>query len=173
MVTNVPGPVGLPGADGAAGATGPQGPAASLATHSVYGSSSIATYQLASASVLAAAALLNLNPTPPSVVLADAGTYLLFARARFDGAGLTLTTQTLTVYLYDTGVPGVIANTTRKVVVPALSAVTCTVAEVVLPAVAYVAAAGATIQLWGVMSAVTGAGTIACVEADILAIKIA
>jgi hypothetical protein len=44
---------------------------------------------------------------------------------------------------------------------------------VVLPVVAYVAAAGATIQLWGVMSAVTGAGTISAVEADILAVKIA
>lgn len=116
--------------------------------------------------------MLSLSPTPPQLTL-SAGTFLIFARARFDGSGLTLTTQTLTTYLYDTVAAAAIANTTRVVAFKPQTTLTGTCAEIVTPVVACVVTGGAVIQLWGVMSALTGAGTIVAVEADIIAVQIA
>ncbi len=170
---NVPGPAGfdgLPGPQGPAGPAGPAGPPGpgGLTTYAVYGDATTAAYTLT-----ATPALLNLSPVFPSVVLALAGTYLVFARARFDGVGASTTTQNLTTKLRC--VNNTIAdvpNTTRVFDFIPGTTVTGTLAEVVTPMVAYVAAAGDNLQLFGSLSGATGAGTITCTEADIFCMKI-
>ena len=183
IVTNVPGPqgnAGATGAQGAIGATGPQGPAGTSwnpFTYSAYGNSSTSTYQLASSGAAPTIQLLNLSPQAPSVVLAVAGTYLLLARVRIDMSGLTTGGTTTTITTKLRCVNNTIAdvpNTNRVFdVYNYLSTVgTGTLAELTVPPVVYTATAGDNIQIWGAASAVTSAGTIFCVEADILAIKI-
>lgn len=177
VITQVPGPQGFqgaPGTDGATGQAGPAGPAQVINSYPGYGSSSNATFPLPNPT----AALLALSPFVAQVVLPAAGTYLLFGRARFDAsAGTTLTTQLLTTYLWDTSVPGAVANTTRSVQLGNMSAITYpqTVAEITTPVVAHTVTAGTTIQIWGGLNAPVGAGggSIVCVDADIVAVKIA
>lgn len=147
---------------GPAGASGPQ-----IGYTTAFGSGTVYT-------MTASSALLNLGTTTPSVTLAQAGTYLLFARARFDGVGATLTTQTLTTKIRRTNNTAAdVSNTTRVFDFVPSTTTSGTMAEISLLAVPYVATAGDTLQLWGGLSGLPGAGSITCVEADIVAIQIA
>lgn len=150
-----------PQTPGPAGAPGP-----TIGTTAAYGIGTAYT-------LTASAALLNLGTTPPQVTLAQAGTFLLFARMRFDGVAASLTTQTLTTYLYDLSQSSPVPNTTRVFDFTPQTAVSGTLAEVLVPIVAYVATAGATIQVWGGLSGLPSGGSIKCVEADIIAVQIA
>ena len=165
VVTQVPGPSGIQGIPGPAGSV-------TVLTVAGYGSSASAPYTLATSSSAVAPALLYLTPTQPQITLPTAGTYIIRARARFDGTAVTLTTQTLTTYLYDVGAGGIVPNTNRTFAfLPQITA-TGTLAEIVTPDVQYTVAAATTIQLWGGVNAPTGAGTITCVDADIFAMQI-
>ena len=151
--TQVPGPAGAPGP--------------TIGTTSVYGSGTAYTMKVTPA-------MLSLGTTPPSLILAQAGTYLIFARARFDAVSATMTTQTLTTKLTCiNNTVADLANTTRVFDFLPIINTSGTVAEILVPVTAYVATAGDTIQMWGSLSGATGAGTITCVEADIIAVQIA
>lgn len=101
------------------------------------------------------------------------GKYMIEARARIDGTGATLTTQTLTVQLFSVTQGAAIPNTTRIFDFVPSTTTTGTRAIITIAPVFYVAlAANEVIQMYGVVSAVTGAGTITCVEADLTAVEI-
>ena len=94
-------------------------------------------------------------------------------RARFDGVGATLTTQTLTTKLRRTNNTAAdLANTTRVFDFVPCTTTSGTMAEIVMPQTAYAATNGDIIQMWGALSGATGAGTITCVEADLIAVKL-
>lgn len=167
---NVTPPVQVPGPEGVTGfgPQGPQGPAGTIPTPiAAYGSGTAYT-------MTASQALLNLGTVQPSIVLTLAGTYLLYGRARFDGVGATMTTQTLTTKLRCiNNTVADVSNTTRVFDFIPSTTTSGTFAEITVPVVAYVASAGDNIQMFGALSGATGAGTITCVEADLVAVKIA
>ncbi|HUD83431.1 MAG TPA: hypothetical protein VMQ67_08000 [Candidatus Saccharimonadales bacterium] len=147
---------------GQTGSTGPQG---TIAVYSAYGSGT--AYSLTTS-----AALLNLGTTPPSVALPAAGTYLIFGRIRLDGASATVTSQTTTTYVYDSGASAIVPNSERTFAFMPVTTTSGTFAEITTPPVAYAISAPTTVQLWGFLSGALGAGAVNCIEADIVAVKI-
>lgn len=98
---------------------------------------------------------------------------MLQGRARVDGTGTTLTTQTLTVQLFSVTASAAVSNTTRVFDFVPSTTVTGTRTVISTPTVFYTCtAANEVIQMYGVVSAVTGAGTLTCVEADLTAVQI-
>lgn len=119
--------------------------------------------------------LLNLGTVQPSIVLVDAGTYLLFARGKFNGAsgGATTTTQILKMLIQCiNNTVGPVANTTKTFNFIPGTTIVGTLAELSILAVPYVATAGDNLQLFGSINAAV-TNTVECTEADIIAIKIA
>lgn len=164
----------MTGADGPQGEEGPPGPEASLIHYEAYGDSSSSVYEVASSSDHPASQLLNLAPTPPSIIIVEAGDYLIRARVKLNGAAVTLTTQVFTVKLYcANNTVADVPNTTRTFEFIPSTTITGTLVDIPLPDVVYTAAAGDNIQMWGSIDADTGAGEVNCVEADLIAIKIA
>ena len=171
------GPVGPPGPQGLmgyVGPTGPQGnPGPAIVTYAVYGSSSSSPYSLTTSP-----AYLNTSPTPPALALPAAGTYLLFARVRFDANALTWSSgqRTVTFYLYDATNLVTIPNSTRGLQINPGDfggGFSLTLPKGELPGVVYVINAPATIQLWGSQNSAVTSGTIDTIEADIIGLKIA
>lgn len=166
VVTNVP------GVQGPAGNPGATGPSFMSSTYTAYASGTPAVLT----SVMTA---LVLGSSSPSVTLGAAGTYLIFARARFDGAAVTTASYStkISIQLYNTNnATGLLANSNRSFVLyNYLSALgTGTVAEMDIPLQVYVTAnAGDTIVMQGQLSAGLAQGTVSCAEADIVAVKIA
>lgn len=119
------------------------------------------------------AALLNISPTPPAMVLTQPGTYLIWGRARFDGVGASLTTQTLTTKLRCANNTIADLSNTQRIFdfVPSITT-SGTMAEIVFPPVMYTAATGDNIQAWGNLSALPSVGSITCVECDLFALQI-
>ena len=168
VVTNIPGSPGLEGPQGPQGEQGEPGEAASLDTVAGYGSGSAYALTITSA-------LLNLGSTAPSITLADAGTYLLFAHARFDfNAATFAAVQTVTAKMRCVNnTIADVANSTKAFKMPIVTTITYTAGLYAPAPVAYVATAGDVIQLWGSVSVAPSAGSLDTVEADIFAVKIA
>jgi hypothetical protein len=125
-------------------------------------------------SLTATPALLTFGTTSPSLVLAQAGTYILFARVRYDTSAGTVTNQTVTTKLHcANNTVADVANTTTTLELPPQTTASYTAGIVTTPPTAYVASAGDNIQLWGSLSGALGAGNLNAVEADIMAIQIA
>lgn len=174
QIVEVPGATGINGDDGPQGEEGPPGPEASLIHYEAYGDSSTAVYELASSSAHPASQLLNLTPTAPSIVIVEAGDYVLRARIKANGAAVTLTTQVLTVKLRCVNnTVGDVTNSERTFEFIPSTTITGTLADITLPDVIYTATAGDNIEIWGSVSANTGAGEINCIEADLFALKVA
>lgn len=173
-VTNVPGPTGPSGTNGTNGTDGTNGTNGTNGTSWV--SSTIATYGSGTFTFTSFGSLnaLALHPTPPSVVLPGAGTYLLFARVKFNGAGgCTFSSgQTLTTQIHSITNLTAVPNTTR-VFAPVCTTLTGTLAEITFPVVAYIATGSDVLALYASLSAASDAGTVTCTEADIIAVQIA
>jgi hypothetical protein len=155
------------------GGQGPQGQAGTVATNAIYGAGTAYTLTAALAAVI-------LGTTSPVLVLPNAGTYVLFGRARFDTSGQAVTNNIfLTTQLYCTNnTVGAVSNTTRSVHIASTQGVTglpatYTAALVTIPPVVYTATAGDNITLYAAMNTLTLSGGMTCVDADIFAIQIA
>lgn len=159
-----------PGATISAGAgVSPGGIQGSFTSSSVYASGT-------AYSLTASSALLNFGTTDPSLTLATAGTYLLFARVRYDYNGATFAAvRTVTTKIRRTNNTAAdLTNATGAWKTDIITTLTYTAALQNLPVVAYTTAtAGDVIELWGVVSVVPTAGSLDAVEAEIVAIKIA
>lgn len=141
-------------------------PPGSYAPVSAYGSGTAYT-------LTATSALLALGTTTPAITLPVPGTYLIMGRARFDGVSATMTTQTLTTKVRRVNNTAAdLANTARVFDFIPVTTTSGTFAEITIPPTAYTAGAGDQLQMWGALSGATGAGTITCVEADIIAVKL-
>jgi hypothetical protein len=130
----------------------------------------------------AAPLLLNIGTNPPTLTLSSPGTYLLFARARFDyNAFLINSARTITMKLkrtnntpVDLTFPnGVLAQVNFKT--PASGTLTQTFGELTIPPLPYVAGAGLTdiIQLVGYVDLAWTSGTMDVTEASLVAVRIA
>jgi len=149
---------------GGLGATG----SSSLTSYSVYADGSV--YTLTATNVL-----LNFGTTDPSLTLTLAGTYLLFAKVRYDFVAWAQVSHTISTNLHST-TTGDINDSSTDFVLPDTSggAVTSTAASISLPVVVYTALAGEVVQIWGSLNSVPGGGeTITAVEASIVALRIA
>lgn len=159
-----------PSATIAAGAgVTPGGAPGSVSTLSVYGAGS--AYALTATS-----ALLNLGTTPPSLTITAAGTYLIFARVRYDYLGATFAaSRTVTTKLTRTNnTPADLTNGTSAWLTDIITTLTYTAQFQVLPPITYTTAnTNDIIQLWGAVSVVPTAGSLSAVECEIVAIKIA
>jgi hypothetical protein len=153
------------------GTTGPSGASGVEDVFTGYGNATSSSYTFT-----ATPSLLNLSPTPPSVVLTTAGTYLLFARLRIDVSSYLMTgITTITLYLYDSIAAAAVPHTTRVAkynnspVAPTLAA---TAFDMTLPIVAYAYAGGSgTISMYGSVDTTSNNHTI-CVDADVTAVQI-
>jgi hypothetical protein len=147
---SIPNLVNIPGTQGQTGPQGPAGPAGSIpAPVSAYGAGT--PYTLTTNQ-----SLLALANVQPSVALPVASTYLLFARARFDLVGAIAD----------------IPNTQRSIEIPIVTTASDTLPTGVIPVVAYSASAGDNIQMFGALSTLPSAGSVQCVEADLIAVNI-
>jgi hypothetical protein len=158
---------------GLQGPAGPQGPSNSALNYATsYGNSGTATYTLTTS-----AALFNLNPTPPSLTLNAAGTYMLFARTRIDAVGANWSTgqRNLVFFLYDDTNSVTVPNSVRSVTLAEAiygQSYQTTVPTGVIPPVPYQINGTTTVQMWGSLSSSIAGGTFQVIEADIVAIQI-
>lgn len=163
----------VPGVAGAVGPTGPEGPAgaagepAEIDEVEVFGSGSV--YSLTTTP-----ALVNLGTTTPAVQLGDAGTYLIFARARFDLNGATFAAvRTLTALIRNITAGADVTNSSAAQKVPIVTTLTFTL-PLYFKVFTYESSVdNELLQLWASISVLPSAGTVDCAEADIVAIKIA
>jgi hypothetical protein len=121
-------------------------------------------------------ALLNLGTTPASLTITTAGTYLLFARVRYDYNGATFAAvRTVTTKIRRTNNTAAdVTNATGAWKTQIITTLTFTAALQNLPVVQYTTAtAGDILQLWGSVNTVPSAGSLDAVEAEIVAVKIA
>ena len=169
VTVQVPGPT---GPQGSPGAIGPAGPAGTIPVP-------VSSYNTGGTNVLATSGAATANGPifgnnlPQIILPVLGGTYLLRARTRVDGSGATLTTQTLTIQLYSVTEAAAVGNTTRIFKFVPCTTTSGTMAELITPDVIYKAqATNEVIQLYGVVSAATGAGTLVCVEADMFAVQL-
>lgn len=168
VITDVIGSPGLPGEQGATGADGPAGPAAELIYRSAFGGGTPFEMPVNDTPVL-----LSLGTTQPSIVLPE-GTWMIGGRARFDGDGATLTDQVLQTYFKCiNNTPAILDSTDRSIQFIPQTTVDGTLAMQFYCPVPYVATEGDNIQFFGAIDKALGAGKIYCIEADIVALKIA
>jgi hypothetical protein len=122
----------------------------------------------------ATAAQMAFGTTTPALSGLTPGTYLIFGRVNFKSVGATLVnTDTITSYLYDTSVPGIIPNSSTVLNCPAQTTLTNTLAVIQTPPILYVVTSVSVIQLWGVMNVIPSAGSVTAVEASIVAVRVA
>lgn len=167
VTVQVPGADGLPGEDGPQGEQGPPGPEASLTVYSEFGSGE---FEMPTDDT---DVLLEVSPTP-SIVLVEEGTYLISGKAKFNADGATLTTQILTALLQcvnNTVAP--VDNSTETFEFIPSTTIDGTLCEITWQNIPYEAAAGDNIQIYGSINAALGAGVVNCVEAYIVALKVA
>ena len=118
-------------------------------------------------------ALVNLGTTPLSLTLPSAGTYLIFAAARYDYVGTTYAANhTLTQKLRDTTAAADVANSSAAIEMAVITTLSYTIDTLSAPAVTYVAAGANTIQLWASFDVAPGAGSIQAISGYIMAIKL-
>lgn len=172
LPVQIPGSPGQMGNQGIPGAQGIPGPAGSIPTP-VSSYNATGTNVLATSSVATANGAIFGTSLPQVILPVMGGVYELQARARVDGAGATLSTQTLTVQLFSVTASAAIANTTRVFDFVPSTTVSGTRTVINTPTVFYTCTAtNEVIQMYGVVSAATGAGTLVCVEADLTAVQI-
>lgn len=119
-------------------------------------------------------ALLAFGTTSPTVTIPTTGVYRLRSRARIDLVGTTYAAnQTVTLKLRRTAaVAGDIPNATTTTEFDIVTTKSYTAFNGWLPEVEFSATAGDVIQLWGAISANTGAGSVQAVEATLLAVPL-
>lgn len=147
----------------------PGGIQGALTSLSVYASGS--AYSLTNTS-----ALLDFGTTDPSLTITEAGTYLLFARVRYDyNAATFAAVRTVTSKLRRTNNTAAdVSNSSASWKTDIITTLTYTAVIHTLPVVSYTTAnTDDVIQLWGDVSTVPSAGSLDAVEASIVALKIA
>lgn len=159
----------LPIADGGTGATTAAAALSNLgiAQNITAAYASGAAYTLTNVSQLMA-----FGTTSPTITIPTTGVYLILARARIDFVGTTFAAnQTCTLKVRRTAaVAGDIANATITYEFDIVTTRTQTTFDAYLPIVQFSATAADVIQLWGVISAAPGAGSVEAVEATLIAI---
>lgn len=117
-------------------------------------------------------ALLDFGTTDPTLIIDQAGTYLIRARVRLDYTGATFAAnQTVTLKLRRTNNTAAdVANSSCAVVTGIITTVTGTFMVVELPEVQYVTTnTDDQLEIWGDVTVVPSAGTLDAVEASIVA----
>lgn len=159
-----------PGATISSGAgVSPGGIEGTVTDQSVYASGS-------AYSLTATSALLDFGTTDPSITLTTAGTYLLFARVRYDyNAATFASVRTVTTKIRRTNNSAAdVTNATGSWKTQIITTLTFTAALQNLPVVQYTTTtSGDILQLWGSVNVVPSAGSLDAVEAEIVAVKIA
>ncbi len=119
-------------------------------------------------------ALVNLGTTPPSITLADAGTYLLLARAGLKYNVATFAAvRTVTLKLRRTNnTPADLSNAITTFLTSIITLLTFTAGSLVVPPVIYTAQNGDVVQLFGSIDTLPTAGSIDITECEIVAIKL-
>ncbi len=120
-------------------------------------------------------ALVDFGTTDPSLVLDNAGTYLICARLKLDyNAATFVASRTATFKLRRiNNTAADISNTTTTFLTDIVTTKTATAMEILIPQVVYTTAnTDDVIQLWGNIDTVPSAGSIDVSEANIVAIKL-
>ncbi len=120
-------------------------------------------------------ALVDFGTTDPTIVVDQAGTYLLFGRAYLIYNGATYAgTQTATIHLRRTNnTPADVANATTTATLRIVTTITDTVGVMPLPPVVYTTSnSNDSISVYGSLSATPAAGSVDVKEASILALRI-
>lgn len=120
-------------------------------------------------------ALLNFGTTDPQVALVIAGTYLLLARVRVQYNGATFAANRFVQLKLrkSSGTPADISNANTTIETGVVTTITSSLGTVSLAPVFYVATAGDVIDLQGLVTVAPSAGSVDCVEAEIVALRIA
>lgn len=124
----------------------------------------------------ATSALLDFGTTDPTLTLTGTGTYILFARVRYDYTGATFAaSRTVTTKIRRTNNSATdVTNGSVGWTTQIITTLTFTAAIVTIGPVAYTTSgAGDILQLWGDVSVVPSAGSLDAVEANLMAVKIA
>lgn len=112
--------------------------------------------------------------TSPSLVLPQAGTYLLLSSAQLEAAGATITTQTANIKLRRTNNTAAdITGASKTIDIPVMTTLTQTLGIFQLGPVVYTTTnTDDAISVYGSLSANTGAGTITVSAAQIVAVQL-
>lgn len=146
----------------------PSGTQPALSTLSVYAAGS-------AYSLTATPALLNFGTTDPELTITSPGTWLIFARVRYDYTAATFAAvRTVTSKLRRTNNTAAdLTNGSSSWKTDIITTLTYTAAIHVLPPVVYTTAnSDDVISIFGDVSVVPSAGTLDAIEAEIVALKI-
>jgi hypothetical protein len=138
--------------------------------YSVSGIATGTTYALTNSS-----AEITFGTTSPSITLAQAGTYLILGRVRFDLWGESNAAKDSAIFNYyrTNNTPGVITNSTTSYSWPVLTTQTYSVEAMDLPFIVYTTTNTTDIlQVYGNVAQNPGAGQVRVMEAQILAIRL-
>jgi hypothetical protein len=169
QTVNIPG---SPGATGPQGETGADGPAGADGADGTTLEAPTTTYGVDTPPKALSNSFANMLAT--ALVLADAGTWMLWARLKTDLNGATFAAeQTLTAKLVRTNHSAAdIANAISEITIPIVTTKTWSLPVMPLPVVSYVATAADELQIMAKLSANPSAGSVDANEAEIVALKI-
>lgn len=125
-------------------------------------------------SLTAVAALVNLGTTPATLTFTDNGNYLIFARIRFDyNAATFAAVRNVTAKLRRTNnTPSDLSNASAGLKTQVITTLTFSAGDINIPPTVYAATVGDIVQIFASIDVIPTAGTLDCVEAEIVAIKL-
>ncbi len=164
VVTEIPGAAGLEGPTGPQGEQGEPGEPGETPTLNSYTDYNAPAYTVTATPT---------QVTGAQVTLGLAGRYQILARAQFNAAAATFAaSRDVTTYLYDATDASIIGDSTVVTKTPVITTQTQTLAGYNISLIYEAPDDSALIQLWTSVGTIPSAGTLDCVDADLVAIRL-